>query len=52
MKMILVGLSKLISKIVTPEMKKQIFIFLGDKLVYSTKNKLDDKLWASVNNRF
>ena len=52
MKMILVGLSKLISKIVTPEMKKQIFIFLGDKLVYSTKNKLDDKLWASVKNRF
>ena len=50
--MILVGLSKLISKIVTPEMKKQIFIFLGDKLVYSTKNKLDDKLWASVKNRF
>ena len=50
--MILIGLSKLISKIVTPEMKKQIFIFLGDKLVYSTKNKLDDKLWASVKNRF
>ena len=52
MKVVLIGLSKLISKIVTPEMKKQIFIFLGDKLVYSTKNKLDDKLWASVKNRF
>ena len=52
MKMILVGLSKLISKIVTPEMKKQVFIYLGDKLVASTKNKLDDKLWDSVKKRF
>ena len=52
MKIILIGLSKLLSKIITPEMKKQVFIFLGDKLVYSTKNKLDDKLWASVKNRF
>ena len=48
MKMILIGLSKLLSKIITPEMKKQVFIFLGDKLVYSTKNKLDDNLWAQV----
>ena len=46
------GLSKLLSKIITPEMKRQVFIFLGDKLVYSTKNKLDDKLWESVKNRF
>jgi hypothetical protein len=51
-KIVLMGLSKLLSKIITPEMKKQVFIFLGDKLVYSTKNKLDDKLWASVKNRF
>ena len=52
MKIVLKALSKLISKLFTPEMKKQAFIFLGDKLVYSTKNKLDDKLWASVKNRF
>ena len=52
MKAILIGLSKLLTKIITPEMKKQVFIFLGDKLVYSTKNKLDDKLWASVKKKF
>ena len=52
MKIVLKGLSKVISSMKTPEMKKQVFIFLGDKLVYSTKNKLDDKLWASVKNKF
>ena len=46
MKAILIGLSKLLTKIITPEMKKQVFIFLGDKLVYSTKNKLDDVWFA------
>tara|TARA_R100001463_G_scaffold16507_6_gene42780 strand:+ start:616 stop:774 length:159 start_codon:yes stop_codon:yes gene_type:complete len=52
MKVVLMGLSKLLSKIITPEMKKQVFIFLGDKLVASTKNKLDDKLWDSVKKKF
>ena len=52
MKVILKGLSKIISSLITPEMKKQVFIYLGDKLVSSTKNKLDDKLWDSVKKRF
>ena len=52
MKVILKGLSKVISSLITPEMKKQVFIYLGDKLVASTKNKLDDKLWDSVKKRF
>ena len=33
MKVILKGLSKVISSLITPEMKKQVFIYLGDKLV-------------------
>ena len=52
MKVILKVLSKVISSLITPEMKKQVFIYLGDKLVASTKNKLDDKLWDSVKKRF
>ena len=52
MKIVLKGLSKVISSMITPEMKKQVFMYLGDKLVASTKNKLDDKLWASVKNKF
>jgi len=52
MKAVLIGLSKILSSIITPEMKKQVFIFLGDKLVASTKNKLDDKLWESVKKKF
>ncbi len=52
MKVALMGLSKLLSSIITPEMKKQVFMFLGDKLVASTKNKLDDKLWAQVKKKF
>ena len=52
MKIVLKGLSKVISSMITPEMKKQVFMYLGDKLVSSTKNKLDDKLWASVKKKF
>jgi hypothetical protein len=52
MKIVLKGLSKLLSSLITPEMKKQVFMYLGDKLVESTKNKLDDKLWASVKKKF
>ena len=52
MKIVLKYLSQLISKLLTPEMKKQAFIYLGDKLVASTKNKLDDKLWDSCKKRF
>ena len=51
MKVILKGLSKVISSLITPEMKKQVFIYLGDKLVASTKNKLDDKLWDRAKER-
>ena len=35
-----------ISSMITPEMKKQVFMYLGDKLVASTKNKLDDVWFA------
>lgn len=52
MKIVLKGLSKVISSMITPEMKKQVFMYLGDKLVASTKNKLDDKLWDSVKKKF
>ena len=52
MKIVLKGLSKVISSMITPEMKKQVFMYLGDKLVASTKNKLDDILWASVKKKF
>ena len=52
MKIVLKGLSKLISSLITPEMKKQVFVYLGDTLVASTKNKLDDKLWSSVKSKF
>ena len=52
MKIVLKGLSKVISSMITPEMKKQVFMYLGDKLVASTKNKLEDKLWASVKKKF
>ena len=43
---------KLIKMVLTPEMKKQMFVFLGDSLVKSTKNKLDDKIWNSVKSIF
>ena len=52
MKLALKALSKLLSSIITPEMKKQVFLYCGDKLVASTKNKLDDKLWEQVKNKF
>ena len=39
MKVILKGLSKLISSLITPEMKKQVFVYLGDKLVSKRMNK-------------
>tara|TARA_B100000029_G_scaffold500781_1_gene573045 strand:+ start:885 stop:992 length:108 start_codon:yes stop_codon:yes gene_type:complete len=29
-------------------MLKQVLVVLGDYLVSSSKNKLDDKLWAQV----
>ena len=43
---------KCLKMLFTPSMKKQMFIFLGDTLVKSTKNRLDDKIWASVKNKF
>ena len=46
MKGLLKGLSKVLTSLITPEMKKQAFLYLGDYLVKSTKNKLDDKVWA------
>ena len=34
--------------ILTEKMLKSILVILGDYLVSSSKNKLDDKLWAQV----
>ena len=46
-----VMISKLLKMVFTPKMKKQMFIALGDHLVASTKNKLDDKIWATVKSK-
>ena len=45
MKGLLKGLSKILTSMITPEMKKQAFLYLGDYLVKSTKNRMDDKVW-------
>ena len=34
--------------ILTEAMLKKVLVVLGDYLVSSSKNKLDDKLWAQV----
>ena len=34
--------------LLTEAMLKQVLVVLGDYLVASSKNKLDDKLWAQV----
>ena len=34
--------------ILTEAMLKKVLVILGDYLVASSKNKLDDKLWAQV----
>ena len=44
-------LSKLLKMVFTPKLKRQMFLTLGDHLVKSTKNKLDDKLWAAVRSK-
>lgn len=44
-------LSKLLKMVFTPKLKRQMFITLGDHLVKSTKNKLDDSIWASVKSK-
>ena len=44
-------ISKLLKMVFTPKMKNQMFIALGDHLVASTKNKLDDKIWATVKSK-
>ena len=46
-----VMISKLLKMVFTPIMKMQMFIALGDHLVASTKNKLDDKIWATVKSK-
>ena len=45
----LIGL--LIKTIFTEKMIKKILSILGDALVKSSKNKLDDKLWSSVKSK-
>ena len=51
MKVLLKGLSKVLTSLITPEMKKQAFLYLGDYLVKSTKNKLDDKIWNACKSK-
>jgi hypothetical protein len=43
------GIIALITKtFLTEAMLKKVLVILGDYLVASSKNKLDDKLWAQV----
>ena len=51
MKGLLKGLSKVLTSQITPEMKKQAFLYLGDYLVKSTKNKLDYKIWNACKSK-
>lgn len=44
-------LAQLVKMIFTPNMKKQMFLTLGDWCVKTTKTKLDDSIWAKVKNR-
>lgn len=44
-------ISKLLKMVFTPKLKKQMFVTLGDHLVKSTKNKLDDAIWAQVKSK-
>jgi Na+-transporting NADH:ubiquinone oxidoreductase subunit NqrE len=41
-----------IKSIFTESILKQIFLVVGDFLVASSKNKLDDKIWDSVKKKF
>ena len=41
-------LAWLTKTILTERMLKSILVILGDYLVSSSKNKLDDKLWVQV----
>ena len=41
-------IAKIIKGMFTEGVLKEIFIVVGDFLVESSKNKLDDKIWASV----
>ena len=38
----------LLKRVLTEKLRKKIVIKLGDILVKSSKNKLDDKLWKKV----
>ena len=38
----------IIKTFLTEAMLKKVLVVLGDYLVKSSKNKLDDKLWAQV----
>jgi hypothetical protein len=39
---------KILKKVISEKVKKKIVTGLGDLLVKSSKNKLDDKIWAKV----
>lgn len=45
MKSIIIGLLK---KLFNEDTLKAILVALGDQLVKSSKNELDDKIWAKV----
>ena len=44
-------IAKIIKGLFTESVLKQIFVVVGDFLVSSSKNKLDDKIWESVKKR-
>ena len=44
-------IASFVKSIFTENVLKQIFVVVGDFLVSSSKNKLDDKIWSTVKNR-
>ena len=41
-------ISIIIKNLFSEKILKEVFVKVGDYLVSSSKNKLDDKLWSSV----
>lgn len=45
-------LAKIVKSMFSESILKQIFIVVGDYLVKSSKNTLDDKIWDAVKKKF
>ena len=44
-------IAKLIKTVFTEGLLKELFIVIGDHMVKSSKNKIDDKVWDAVKKR-